>query len=66
MDTSKRAIALQYFPDAKPTTAEKRLMIWINRCSPLVRLLEANGYRKFRKNFTRKEVDIIFDYLGEP
>lgn len=63
---SKRAVARLYFPNSKPESAEKHLMVWIKRCKPLADLLREHGYRNTNKIFTPKELEMIFDYLGDP
>lgn len=63
---SKRAIAHLYFPDAKPRSAEKHLMVWIKQCNGLMELLQANGYKRNNKLFTPKQKELIFEYLGDP
>lgn len=63
---SKRAVALLYFPNSKPESAEKHLMVWIKRCKPLLELLRENGYQNTNKVFTPKELELVFNYLGDP
>lgn len=63
---SKRAIARLYFPDAKPRSAEKHLMIWIKQCKGLMELLQAEGYKNCNKLFTPRQKELIFEYLGDP
>lgn len=63
---SKRAIALLYFPDLKPESAEKHLMVWIKQCKGLMELLQADGYKSRSRGFTPKQKELIFEYLGDP
>ena len=63
---SKRAIAHLYFPDAKPESAEKRLMVWIKQCKGLMEQLQADGYKSRSWGFTPKQKELIFEYLGDP
>lgn len=63
---SKRAIAHLYFPDAKPESAEKHLMVWIKQCKGLMEQLQAEGYKNCNKLFTPRQKELIFEYLGDP
>lgn len=63
---SKRAIAHLYFPDAKPESAEKHLMVWIKQCKGLMELLQADGYNSRSRGFTPRQKELIFEYLGDP
>lgn len=57
---------------AKVRIAEKynvtpmTLKNWINRNSNLLIALKNAGYNKYQKNFTPKQVEILYEYLGEP
>lgn len=64
--TTKRALAAEYFPGARPHTATCHLMSWITRCKPLLRELEASGYQPRQKRLTPRQVRAIVEYLGEP
>lgn len=66
MKTSKREIALRYFPMAKAESAEKHLMVWVKRCKELLEELYSLGYRDSNKTFTPKQVKVIEEYLGDP
>lgn len=61
---SKRAIARLYFPDAKPRSAEKHLMIWIKQCKGLMELLQAEGYKSCNKLFTPRQKELILNIWG--
>lgn len=64
---AKSELAMLYFPTTPlPRTATNHLMNWIRRCTPLIRELEKLGYRKTSKWFSRREVALIIEYLGEP
>lgn len=64
--TSKQTLASQYFPDSRPATAEIHFMSWVNRCKPLLKELQATGYRKNCHFLTPRQQKIIFKYLGNP
>ena len=63
---TKKELALLYFPDSIPHTAVNHLMTWILRCTPLIRQLEAAGYKKKSKVFTPHQIRLIVEHLGEP
>ena len=65
---TKFQLALQYFPESidRPETAVHRLRTWIRRNRDLSEELTLAGSRTYDKEYTKKQVDIIFKYLGEP
>ena len=63
---TKQELALQYFPDAASETAVRHLMRWIARCRPLTEALAGTGYQCRNRSFTRRQVMLIRDFLGEP
>ena len=63
---SKKELALCYFPNSLPRTANNHLMTWINRNDELVKQLDATGYRKQTKSFSPRQVDLILQFLGTP
>lgn len=64
---TRRELALQYFPGAKPSQAVRRLTAWIHGCDELYAQLTAGG-RAFdrRRHLTIREVRLIYRHLGEP
>ena len=64
---TRRSLACQYFPDAEPEQAVRRLTSWIRRCRPLYAELTRDGtpFDK-RRNLTVREARLIMEYLGEP
>lgn len=64
--TPKQTLASQYLPDLSPRSAVNRLMQWIGYNRDLTDALLATGYNKLQKQFTREQVRLIYDYLGEP
>lgn len=62
---TKFQIALRYFPDS-PDSAVHRLRYWIDHCAPLCQALAETGYKRTSKSFTKKQIELIFEYLGEP
>ena len=63
---SKTELALLYFPESSPATARRHLMSWINQCQPLVEALHREHYNRQSHVFTKRQVQLIFDYLDDP
>lgn len=63
---SKKELALAYAPDLTLTSALRRLRQWINDDHPLLEALTQAGYRPEQRIFTIKQVEIIFNFIGEP
>ena len=63
---TKSQLAQLYMPDKKRRTATNRLSEWINYCPQLLTALLATGYKKKQKDFTPAQVQLIYEYLGEP
>ena len=63
---SKKELALCYFPNSLPRTANNHLIKWINQNNELLKLLDAAGYRKKSKSFSPRQVELITDFLGSP
>ena len=49
-----------------PHSAVKRLMQWISINPALKDAQRATGYHKHQKVFTIRQVQLIFEHLGEP
>lgn len=62
----KSELALLYFPGSNTDSALKHLMRWVCRCPPLVAALADTGYRPRQKEFTSRQVELIYLHLGEP
>lgn len=62
----KQDLAMLYFPDLSKTSAVRNLRRWIVQCPGLCRALEEVGYDIYRKFYSRKEVELIVEYLGRP
>lgn len=63
---SKKQLALLYFPSDTPRTASAHLMRWIRRNTKLSQALALAGYRCRDKYFSPRQVELIYEYLGEP
>ena len=63
---TKKELALLYFPDSMPDTANKHLMRWIKRNKHLMQKLEEINYKPNERWFTKQEIEIIFRYIGPP
>lgn len=63
----KYDLAFKYFPNA-PTkkAATDNLTRAINRCTPLLMRLAQHGYSTTEKSYTPKQVELIYQFLGEP
>lgn len=62
----KAELAMLYFPQSTPTAALKRLTRWIGKNPELCKKLEASNLSKYSKYWSRKQVEIIVFYLGDP
>lgn len=63
---SKQQLATLYFPAIESVSAVRTLMTWIRRNKQLADLLMHAGYNMYQKMFTPAQVNLIFEYLGEP
>lgn len=63
---SKSELAQAYAPDITVHAAVNRLMAWIKLNEPLYEALKQHGYVDNRRLFTVRQVELIFEYLGEP
>jgi len=63
---SKKELALAYAPNLSMSGALNRLAAWISHNPPLVKALDDTGYTIKQRVFTCKQVELIFEYLGEP
>lgn len=62
----KQDLALMYFPEEDKAGATRNLRRWIEQCIDLFKRLMEEGYNKRRKFYTRREVELIVEYLGLP
>lgn len=63
----KNELAMLYFPNAtSPKVATDNLHRWINRCEPLSHALAKTVFRTTSWYFTPRQVELIYEYLGEP
>lgn len=60
-----RKLALLYFPNDKPKTAQQKFAKWL-RIEPLRLKLELLGWKPYQKVLTPKQVACIIDHVGEP
>ena len=63
---TKGELAMLYSPRAKYESAIRMLNRYLHRCRGLLDELMSLGYRPDDRRFTRPQVQVIFDYLGEP
>lgn len=68
MKIRKSQIALQYFPELSgtPSSALHRLRNWMKRNKPLMQKLHKMGYNTNGYYFNKRQVMLIYEYLGEP
>ncbi len=59
-------LAQLYFPQITKQSATIQFRRWIRINNPLQIELTSNGFRKFQKMLTPKQVEIIIKYIGEP
>ena len=64
--TTKKELALRYFPDSDPHVAVNHLNAWIHRCKPLMEELAATHLSRWAKAYTPGQVEIIEKYLDPP
>ena len=63
----KSELAMLYFPDAKTKKgAMNNLNYWINYCSELREKLRELNTPPHAHRYTRREVELIVEYLCEP
>ena len=55
-----------YFPKSDPKQAQKHLARWIGNIEELRESLDACHIGKNVKHWSRKQVELIIYYLGEP
>lgn len=63
---SKGQLAQLYAPGLKPGSAVNRLMKWIAMQPELLKQLRQCGYEPRLRVFTVRQVELIFQYLGQP
>ncbi len=59
-------LAQLYFPQITKQSATIQFRRWIRINNSLQIELTSNGFRKFQKMLTPKQVEIIIKYIGEP
>lgn len=63
----KNELAMKYFPYATtPKLARDNLTRWINRCRPLLMALAKVHYNTHDWYYTPRQVELIYQFLGEP
>lgn len=62
----KWKLALLYFPDSPAATGMRRLRRWIRNNRPLSQELERVGSNRNAKMYNKRELGLIYEYLGEP
>ena len=63
---NKGELAMLYFPDRNKANASRMLLRWIHHCKGLVPELKKHGFGLPKRFYSKKEVEIIVKYLGEP
>ena len=63
---TKSELAQLYFPGAPRSSALRLLHKYITTAHGLLPALEQVGYQRTSRRLTRRQVQLIFEYLGEP
>ena len=63
---TKKELALAYAPELSVQGARNRLHQWLHFNKQLMSDLYAANYQDSQRVFTSRQVQIIFDHLGEP
>ena len=63
---TKSELAQLYFPGAPRSSALRLLHKYITSAHGLLPELERVGYQRASRRLTRRQVQLIFEYLGEP
>ena len=63
---TKSELAQLYFPGAPRSSALRLLHKYITSAHGLLPALEQVGYQRTSRRLTRRQVQLIFEYLGEP
>ena len=66
LSLTKSELAQLYFPGAPRSSALRLLHKYITSAHGLLPALEKVGYQRASRRLTRRQVMIIFEYLGEP
>lgn len=63
---SKSELAQRYLPHVSPPAARRMLRAWIDKNADLKAVLEKTGYDDKTVMLTPAQVQLHYDYLGEP
>ena len=63
---TKSELAQLYFPGAPRSSALRLLHKYITSAHGLLPALKQVGYQRTSRRLTRRQVQLIFEYLGEP
>ncbi len=63
---SKTDLAVAYFPFINQHAARNKLMHFIAADARLMQQLENAGYTRLCRQFSPKQVELIFEHLGNP
>lgn len=63
---SKSELAMRYFEDTPIELATQYLAREIRNTKGLLEALEAVGYKRTSRRLSPKQIDVIYQYLGEP
>ena len=62
----KHELAWKYFPGSEKHNATRSLRRWMKNCTGLDEKLKEAGDTAGQKIYSRRQVQIIVDFLGEP
>ena len=63
---SKSELALRYMPNVQASSARRTLRAWIEKNAAFRAALEDAGYTERAVLLTPAQIQIHYDYLGEP
>ena len=59
-------LAMAYAPEISAAAASNRLRQWLSINPQLMQSLRKAGYRDRQRVLTPRQVEVIYEYLGEP
>ena len=63
---NKGDLAMMYSPNVCRKSALRLLNAYIHRARGLLPALEDTGYSHSARHFTRRQLELVLEYLGEP
>lgn len=63
---NKGSLAMMYSPHVCRKSALRLLNQYIHRAKGLLSALEETGYSHSARHFTKRQLELVLEYLGEP